>query len=265
MSIDAAQNTQIVEPSKGGRLVKTALLALVLLAILLGLLAYCQPTADPRTLRELILQSRDAYHEPWGNVEESARALAEADAALKFVSERIATSVYEGRLQTPDGVLETRTANPADKAMLLQALLAAMDVPTTAMAAPLQGELRSRGLMEATASGIAMPEPMTALMQRIDYKADDLGPDQMGNAVEAALRFDDVDASVGAALDHARTVLVLVGASSAQAVYLDWVWLIGADGVLYDPVLPDAALSARDRSGRTQEILRGAAILTARM
>lgn len=274
MSIDAAQDTQIVEPGKRGRIVKTALLALVLLATLLGLLAYCQSTADPRTLRELILQSRDAYHEPWTNVEEAAIALAEADAVLKFVSERVATSVYEGRLQSPDAVLETRTANPADKAILLQALLAAMDIPTTAMAAPLQGELRSSVLMEATASGIAMPEPMTALMKRVDYKADDLGPDQMGDALETALLFDDVDASVGAALDHARTVLDLDGASSAQAVYLDWVWLTGADGIVYDPVLPDAnrsdlardytetntptqiALSARDRFGRTQEIVR---------
>lgn len=274
MSIDAAQDAQTVEPGKRGRLVKTVLLALVLVATLLGLLAYCQSSTDSRTLRELILQSRDAYHEPWKNVEEAAKVLAEADAALKFVSERIATSVYEGRLQTPEAVLETRTANPADKAMLLQALLEAMDVPTTAMAAPLQGDLRSRVLKEATASAIAMPGPMTALMQRVDYEADDLGPDQMGDALETALLFDDVDASVGAALDHARTVLDLDGASSAQAVYLDWVWLKGADGVLYDPILPDAArsdlarsytetltptqiaLSARDRFGRTQEIVR---------
>lgn len=274
MSIDAAQDTQIVEPGKRGRLVKIAVLALVLLATLFGLLAYCQSTADPRTLRELILQSRDAYHEPWSTVGEAAIALADADAALRFVRERVATSVYEGRLQTPEAVLETRTANPADKAMLLQALLEAMDIATTALAAPLQGKMRSRVLKEATASAIAMPEPMAALMKRVDYDEDDLGPDQMGDAIEVALLFDDVDTNVDAALDHAGTVLDLDGASSAQAVYLDWVWLKGADGVVYDPVLPDAtrsdlardyrepliptqiALSARDRFGRTQEIVR---------
>lgn len=274
MSIDAAQDAQIVEPGKRGRLVKTALLALVLIATLLGLLAYCQSTADSRTLRQLILQSRDAYHEPWNTVEEAAIALADADTALTFVSERIATSVYEGRLQTPEAVLETRTANPADKAMLLQALLEAMDIPTTAIAAPLQGELRSRVLKEAIASAIAMPEPMVALMKRVGYDEDDLGPDQMGDAIEVALLFDDVEANVDAALDHAHTVLDLDGASSAQAVYLDWVWLSGADGVVYDPVLPDAtrsdlardytealrptqiALTARDRFGRTQEVVR---------
>lgn len=274
MSVETAHDLQSNRTGKRKRLVKTALLALVLLAVLLGLLAYCQLDKDPRTLRELIQQSRDAYHEPWKTVGEAADALVDADAALDFVSTHIATSVYEGRLQTPEAVLETRSANPADKAMLLQALLDAMQVPTTAMAAPLQGDLRSRVLNEATAAGIAMPEPMIALMKRVGYDPDDLGPDQMGDALETALLFDDADASVGAALDHARTVLDLDGASAAQTVYLDWVWLEGADGVLYDPVLPDVArsdlarsyaapmtptqiaLSARDRFGRTQEIVR---------
>lgn len=269
MSTDTTQHSDVVR----SRLVKFGVPA-VLLAAILGLLAFCQTQSDPRTLRELIVQSRDAYHEPWANVEEAATALGDAQSALRFVSERIATSFYEGRLQTPQAVLQTRTANPADKAMLLQALLGALDVPTQAIAAPLQGDVRAQVLANAAASPIAMPEPMAALMERVGYDTENLGPDQMGDAIEAALFFDDAAANVGAALEHANAVLDLDGASSAQPVYLDWVWLEGADGTLYDPVVPNAersdlarsysepvvptqiALSARDRFGRTQEIVR---------
>lgn len=269
MSTDTTQHREVVR----SRLVKFGAPA-VLLAAIFGLLAFCQTQSDPRTLRELIVQSRDAYHEPWGNVEEAASALGDAQSALRFVSERIAISFYEGRLQTPQAVLQTRTANPADKAMLLQALLDALDVPTQAIAAPLQGDARVQVLANAAALPIAMPEPMAALMERVGYDADSLGADQMGDAIETALLFDDVETSVGAALEHANTVLDLDGASSAQPVYLDWVWLEDADGNLYDPVLQDAersdlarsysdtvaptqiALSTRDRFGRTREIVR---------
>jgi Mg-chelatase subunit ChlD len=248
--------------------------AALLVAVLLGLLAYCQTTADPRTLRELIVQSRDAYHAPWASVAEAATTLGDAQTVLAFVSQQIATSVYEGRLQTPDAALETRVANPADKAMLLQALLEELGVATQAVAAPLQGDARAEVLARALAMPIAMPEPMTALMDRVGYDADDLGADQMGDALEAALLLDDAQATVSAAMDHAQSLLDLDGPSSAGAVYLDWVWLEGEDGTIYDPILPDfdrsdlarsyaeevsptvIALSARDRFGRTREIVR---------
>lgn len=274
MSMNDTQVQEQAKAEKRSVLAPFRVPGALLIAVLLGLLAYCQTTADPRTLRELIVQSRDAYHEPWTGVEEAAMALGDAQSALHFVSERIATSFYEGRLQTPQAVLQTRTANPADKAMLLQALLDAMDVTTQAMAAPLQGDARAQVLANAAASPIAMPEPMIALMERIGYDPENLGPDQMGDALEAALLFDDVATSVGAALEHANAVLDLDGQSAAQPVYLDWVWLEGVDGTLYDPVLPQAersdlarsysetiaptqiALSARDRFGRTREIVR---------
>jgi hypothetical protein len=254
--------------------VRFAIPVIILVAALLGLLAYCQTTSDPRTLRELIVQSRDTYHEPWASVEEAATALATPEAALAFVSQRIATSVYEGRLQTPEAVLETRTANPADKAMLLKALLAALDVTTTAHAAPLQGDQRETVLANAGTVGISLPEPMAALMERIGYDDDGLGADQLADDLAAALLFDEAKQTVETALAHAHDLLDLDGPSRAPAAHLDWVWLEAEDGAVYDPVLPDAprselarsygdpvvptqiALSARDRFGRTHEIVR---------
>jgi hypothetical protein len=270
MNTDTAETS----PSNRSAFVRFAIPAIVLVAALLGLLAYCQTTSDPRTLRELIVQSRDAYHEPWADVEEAAAALATPEAALAFVSERIATSVYEGRLQTPEAVLETRTANPADKAMLLKALLSALDVATTAHAAPLQGEERATVLADAGATGIALPEPMAALMERIGYDDDALGADQLADDLAAALLFDEAGQTVETALSHAQDLLDLDGPSSAPTAYLDWVWLEAEDGTIYDPILPEAerselarlygepvvatqiAISARDRFGRTQEIVR---------
>jgi hypothetical protein len=269
-------STETVETSPPNRstIVRLAIPLMILVAALLGLLAYCQTTSDPRSLRELIVQSRDAYHEPWASVEEAATALATPEVALAFVSERIATSVYEGRLQTPEAVLETRTANPADKAMLLQALLTALDVTTTAHAAPLQGDERAEVLADLSATGIMLPEPMAALMERIDYDADAVGADQLADDLAAALLFDDAQATVATALSRAQELLDLDGASSVAPAYLDWVWLEAVDGTIYDPILPDAprselarsygdpviptqiAVSARDRFGRTHEIVR---------
>eukprot|EP00752_Nemacystus_decipiens_P019343 g17399.t1 len=238
-----------------------------------AIFAYWYLTKDPRTLRELIIQSRDAYHEPWVDVAEAATALGTAEAAVSFVSDRIGTSVYEGRLQTPEAVLETRTANPADKAMLLQALLAELDVSTEAMAAPLQGDLRAAVLTSAAANPIAMPEPMQALMRRVGYDDEDLGADQLGDALEAAVLLDNAEETIETALSHARDVLDLEGPSTAQAVFLDWVWLVGEDGTIYDPLLPNEersdlaraysdeltptqiTLTGRDRFGRTREIV----------
>lgn len=270
MSTDTAETSS----SNRSMMARFAIPGIILVAALLGLLAYCQATSDPRSLRDLIVQSRDAYHEPWATVEEAATALATAEAALSFVSERIATSVYEGRLQTPEAVLETRSANPADKTMLLQALLLALDVTTTAHAAPLQGDQRAEVLADMSAMGIALPEPMAALMERIGYDDDGLGADQLADDLAAALLFDDAQATVDTALSHAQELLDLGGASSTPAAYLDWVWLEAEDGTVYDPLLPDAprselarsygdpviptqiAVSARDRFGRTHEIVR---------
>lgn len=270
MSTDTAETTV----SNRSVMARFAIPLVILVAALLGFLAYCQSTADPRSLRELIVQSRDAYHEPWTSVEEAAAALATPEAALAFVSQRIATSVYEGRLQTPQAVLETRTANPADKTMLLRALLSALDVTTTAHAAPLQGDQRAMVLADARALGIALPEPMAVLMERIDYDGDTVGADQLADDLTAALLFDEAEQTVETALTHAQALLDLDGPSSTPAAYLDWVWLEAEDGTIYDPLLPDAprselarsygdpviptqiAVSARDRFRRTHEIVR---------
>lgn len=262
------------QPSNAKLIMRIAVPVLLLIVIAMGALAYCKEPADPRTLRELIVQSRDAYHEPWTGVEEAGVALATPEAALEFVSTRIATSFYEGRLQTPEAVLETRTANPADKAMLLQALLASLDIPTQAIAAPLQGDLRAQVIAAPAPQDMAWPEPMVALMDRIEYDPEQQPIDQLSDDVAAMALFDDAEETVAAALERASQNLDLAGQSSAQPVYLDWVWLVGEDGTIYDPILPDAsrsdiarnyseevvqtqiAVSARDRFGRTQEVVR---------
>ncbi|MEM1285477.1 MAG: vWA domain-containing protein [Pseudomonadota bacterium] len=261
------------ETRRDNRLMKR-LAALLALALALLLLFFLWPRGEKGpSLRELLVQSRDAYHAPWESVEDAATTLGTVEAALAFVSDEIATSIYEGRLQSPLTVLETRVANPADKAMLLQALLAALEVPTDAFAAPMQGSPRTALLAQAYPAESAWSEPMVALMERIGYDEDQHAVDATGDLLVALSVFEEHDAVVGAALDHAETLLSLDGRSTAASASLDWVWLQDADGTIYDPVLPDEdrsdlaraydvsvepvglTITSRDRLGRVRTVM----------
>ncbi len=91
-------------------------------ALVLFLLWPSRPYGD-LSLLQLLELYREQIDGPGLTVREAAGKLETAEAARRFVVERIVYSPYEGPRQTPGQVLETRIANSIDKARLLGALL----------------------------------------------------------------------------------------------------------------------------------------------
>ncbi|HHB81487.1 MAG TPA: hypothetical protein ENK83_07065, partial [Aliiroseovarius sp.] len=138
---------------------------IILVAVLLLLWWLLRPAAPD--IRALLVQSRDYYEEPHEDIAALATALETPEAALAFARDRVGLSLYEGRLQSPEEVLRTRVANPADKAMFLAAILRAMDLAVSASAAPFPDDARI-GLVDRFAvEEKPLPEPMRALMAQI--------------------------------------------------------------------------------------------------
>jgi hypothetical protein len=66
-----------------------------------------------------------------------AQELTDIDATFAFVRDRIATEAYAGAMRGASGTLQARAGSPADKALLLAALLGQKDIPLRFVHAPL--------------------------------------------------------------------------------------------------------------------------------
>ena len=234
---------QVKEPDNARSKVPVLKWTLIFIALLmLLLLGYCVPSnvnGDSK-LRALLVELRQYYKVSESDVAEVAKRLATPDAILAYVSKEIATSPYTGRLQLPEEVLQTRSANPADKAILLKALLAEISVQTSARATALPTELRREVFGSSGPSAKQRPEAFNALASLIGSTETEMAADNEIIAADAGLTLFEHQETVDAASQKAKLELALGGLSSLQSAYIDWVWLIGEDGTVYDPVLPNS-------------------------
>ncbi|MEM7215945.1 MAG: vWA domain-containing protein [Pseudomonadota bacterium] len=221
-------------PNNKWRIYGAGSIAIIVLLFLFFWLSGGEPG---ESIRELLVQSRDHYEEKYENVSELAKSLETPDKALEFARNKISVSIYEGRLQTPEEVLKTRIANPADKAIFLKALLEELQVTTTAKATGFPEDARKFLVIENEVDEKTLPESLRELMTRIGYQGDDTEDHikyQLGLVIE---NLQEGRKLVDAAAARAGGLIDLEGKSSAQPVFLDWVWLEGADGKIYDPIL----------------------------
>lgn len=93
------------------------------------------PTGSCTGLAAAQIARFDAIHEnlhliPTDGFDPQARAdeLADMDAAFAFVRDRMQTDAYAGSMRGPGGTLQARAGSPADKALLLAALLGAKGI-----------------------------------------------------------------------------------------------------------------------------------------
>lgn len=224
----------------GRKLRRNGTIAGIILVLILLLLWWLLRPVAP-DIRELLVQSRDYYEEPYEDIAALAQALETPEAALGFARDRVGLSFYGGRLQTPDEVLRTRVANPADKAMFLAAVLSAMDLKLNAKAGPFPDEERF-GLVDRFAvDEKPLPQPLRVLMGQIGYDGADMDTFAREQASIALQGLQAARDLADEAVEKAGRLMDLEGRSALQPVYLDWVWLEDSDGRVYDPVLPDRA------------------------
>jgi transglutaminase-like putative cysteine protease len=97
---------------------------------------------------------------PTDGFDPGARAdeLADIDAAFAFVRDRIATEAYAGAMRGAAGTLQARGGSPADKALLLAALLGAKDIPVRFVHAPLS-DADTAALIGAVLAPAPSPAP----------------------------------------------------------------------------------------------------------
>lgn len=218
-------------------------------AILLFLLFFWFFLSGPKeNIRELLVQSRDHYEERHESIPALAKSLKTVEAAMDFAQNRIAVSIYEGRLQSPEEVLITQIANPADKAMFAKALLDELGVATISKASSFPEDARLHLVPESEVAEKSLPDSLLKLMQYIGYQGDDIQSHIKDQSSLASSNLHESKELVDQALLRAGGLADLTGQSSIQPVYLDWVWLEGNDGKIYDPVLPKRARPAIFRS-----------------
>ncbi|MEM7597016.1 MAG: vWA domain-containing protein [Pseudomonadota bacterium] len=211
----------------------------VILFALLMLLLWWLLGSKGEDIRALLVASRDHYEEKYDSLPALAEAVQTPEAAVGFAQTKISISIYEDRLQTPEEVLKTRTANPADAAMFLRALLSELQVDTVAKASALPDDARTALVIDNSVAERPLPDALRRLMAQIGYDGDDI-PQHTRTQVQLAIdTLQEARSLTDQALERADTLLDLDGQSSVQPAYMDWVWLEAADGTIYDPVLPD--------------------------
>jgi hypothetical protein len=87
-----------------------------------------------------------------------ATELTDIDATFAFVRDRIHTDAYAGAMRGPAGTLQARAGSPADKALLLAALLGQKDIPVRFVHASL-ADADAASLVSAVLAPMPSPSP----------------------------------------------------------------------------------------------------------
>ncbi|HTA40201.1 MAG TPA: hypothetical protein VK760_14050, partial [Candidatus Acidoferrales bacterium] len=87
-----------------------------------------------------------------------AQELGDIDATFAFVRDRIATEAYAGAMRGAAGTLQARAGSPADKALLLAALLGQKDIPVRFVHAPL-ADAEASAIVAAVLAPAPSPSP----------------------------------------------------------------------------------------------------------
>ena len=194
---------------------------------------------------------------PTDGFDPAARAaeLADIDATFAFVRDGIATQAYAGAMRGPAGTLQARAGSPADKALLLAALLGAKDIPVRFVHAPL-ADADTAALISAALRPMPQPSPQDLSdafkTLGIDAAAARSGAAAVRQRYEAA-----VDATIASAAAPTDAIAALLKSKNAalaaddSALHARWTenlrdhwWLQAQENgawVDLDPSLPDAA------------------------
>ncbi|HTX59048.1 MAG TPA: hypothetical protein VMH02_05165 [Verrucomicrobiae bacterium] len=198
----------------------------------------------------------DATYIPTDGFDPAARAgeLADLDAAFAFVRDHIQTDAYAGSMRGAAGTLQARAGSPADKALLLAALLASKGVPVRFVHA----QLGDGDVAAVVAAVLASPPPQPPPNLSAAFAAMGVDPSASRTAAGALRQRTQAaaDATIAAAAAPAQTLLATLAsknvalASSDAALRAAWAanlrdhwWLqVEVDGawVDYDPTLPSA-------------------------
>jgi hypothetical protein len=193
---------------------------------------------------------------PTDGFDPGARALelTDIDAAFAFVRDRIATQAYAGAMRGAGGTLQARAGSPADKALLLAALLGQKDIPVRFVHAPL-ADADVATLQTAVLAPAPAPSPQDLTSA---FKTLGIDPEQArAGAAAVRRRYDDaVDATIasaGAPTDQLAALLKSKNAPLAaddSALHARWAsnlrdhwWLQAQENgawVDLDPSLPSA-------------------------
>jgi hypothetical protein len=187
---------------------------------------------DPATLETGLIAAVEALPPARWTIEGLAAAMAfDPEQPFRFVRDRIAFQPYGGVLRGAEGTLAARSGNSWDRALLLVALLEAMEVPARLA----WGDLDATTAASLVARGLVAPP--TDVSEDLLPVATGVRQDEIG---ERARRDHAV---IRAALGDRLATLTGDETAQATAEVARHAWvqaLIGPDWVDLDPSLPDA-------------------------
>jgi len=155
--------------------------------------------------------------------------------AFEFVRDSIGVDPYPGVLRGAEGTLAARSGSTADRALLLGALLDAMEVPYRFAFADLDDATAEAVLAAATSPRGSLPRPGLAATPA--FRADDIGTRAARDYAQLRLALGDRLAGEGTAVDETAR-------ADAIDAFRPHVWLqrqAGAGWVDLDPTMPTAA------------------------